>query len=223
MFQDDEGFWTHEDIVDLGSEVENMLVSALPDCYVVFLGGYVTDDRTFTLEVRIDDYELSESISIDMRKLKYTSDLATAYAKQFADMFICEYNNEVATTVEDCTNVLCNEAIRAGYISKDIPDVDDDVLENLYYKIHDKVIEIMMSENFGFDEDEAESYSRVAIRPFEDDDSYIIVEVGAEVSFEGQLELSVALDEVIEKFDPEAYFDMEDAGLSIAAVRKKCL
>lgn len=223
MFQDDEGFWTHEDIVDLGSEVESILVSALPDCYVVFVGGYVTDDRTFTLEVRIDDYELSESINIDMRKLKYTTDLTDVYAKQFADMFISEYKNEIATTVEDCTNVLCNEAIMAGYISGDISDVDDEVLENLYNKIHDKVINVMMSDDFGFEEDEAESYSKVVIRPFEDDDNYIIVEVGAEVGFEAQLALSVALDEVIEKFDPEAYFDMEDAGLSVAAVRKKCL
>lgn len=224
MFQDDDGFWTHEDMIDLESEVESILTSSLPECYVAVLDGYVAnDDRTFTLTARIDDYELTESIKIDMRKIKYISDLTAVYANQFADMFIAEYNNEFSNSVESATSVLSNEAIMANHISGDITDVDDDILETLYDVVHDKVIEVMMSDDFGFDSDEAESYSRVTIRPFENDDNYIIVEVGAEVSFEGQLMLCTALDEVIKKFDPESYFDMEDAGLSVAAVRKQCL
>ena len=97
------------------------------------------------------------------------------------------------------------------------------ISDHSYVKPKTLVVEVMMSDDFGFDAEEAEYYSRVTIRPFEDDDNYIMVEVGAEVGFEGQLMLCTALDEVIEKFDPESYFDMEDAGLSVAAVRKQCL
>ena len=225
MFQDDdEGFWTREDLIDLDSEVESILISSLPDCYVTVLDSYVSDDdRTFTLTARIDDYELVESIKIDMRKLKYTTDLASVYAKQFANMFIADYNNAISSSIESATTVLSNEAIRADHISGDITDVDDDILEDIYHAVHDKVIEFVMSDDFGFDAEDAEYYSRVTIRPFEDDDNYIMVEVGTEIDFEGQVMLCTALDEVIEKFDPESYFDMEDIGLSVAAVRKQCL
>ncbi len=224
MFQDDESFWTHEDLIYLISEVESILVSDMPDCYIHVPAAYVeNDDRTFTMEVQIDEYEFTESIKIDMRKIKRMEDLTAVYAKQFAKMFLDDYNEATSDSVETATDVLSNESIMAGHISGDITDVDNNILEEIYQAVHDKVIEVMMSDEFGFDAEEAESYSRVTIRPFEDDDSYIIVEVGAEVGFEGQLQLSVALDEVIEEFDPEAYFDMEDAGLSIAAVRKSCL
>lgn len=224
MFQDDEGFWTKDDLIYLISEVESILVSDLPDCYIHVPAAYVeNDDRTFTMEVQIDEYEFTESIKIDTRKLKYTTDLPEVYGKKFAKMFLDDYNEANSDSVETATEVLSNESIMAGHISGDITDVDDNILEDIYHAVHDKVIEVMMSDDFGFDADEAESYSRVTIRPFEDDDNYIMVEVGAEVGFEGQLMLCTALDEVIEKFDPESYFDMEDAGLSVAAVRKQCL
>jgi len=79
--------------------------------------------------------------------------------------------------------------------------------------IEKEVLAYMTSE--GFDEDEARSYSRVTVTK---DDGRIRCEVGAELSYDGLIDLANRLDSVISKFDRDAYFDADEPGIISAYV-----
>lgn len=66
------------------------------------------------------------------------------------------------------------------------------------------VKDVMMSPNFGFEEDEIEEYSVVEVT---EKDGKIKVEVRAELDYDGLIELCQALDPVVEKYDKNAYFE----------------
>lgn len=74
---------------------------------------------------------------------------------------------------------------------------------------------IMMSPEFGFDSKEARQYTAVEISDY---DGRTKVEVRAEVSFEGMLDIADALNPIIEKYDSQAYFDMEEPGIMNAFI-----
>lgn len=93
----------------------------------------------------------------------------------------------------------------------------DDVTDQLRDDLIQKLVDVMSSPNFGFSRNEAIDYSRVDIR-FDDDENRIEVEVGAEVSYDGLMQIAQELDPIIESYDHDAYFDAEDAGLLIAVI-----
>lgn len=93
----------------------------------------------------------------------------------------------------------------------------DDVTDQLRDDLIQKLVDVMSSPNFGFSRNEAIDYSRVDIR-FDDDENRIEVEVGAEVSYDGLMQIAQELDPIIESYDHDAYFDAEDAGLLIAFI-----
>lgn len=68
--------------------------------------------------------------------------------------------------------------------------------------------------SFGFEDKEVPLYSKIDIS--KNRDGYIIIEVGAELDYDGMLELGDALDPIVQKYDADAYFDMEDPGLMSA-------
>lgn len=93
----------------------------------------------------------------------------------------------------------------------------DDVTDQLRDDLMQKLVDVMSSPNFGFSRDEAIDYSRVDIR-FDDDENRIEVEVGAEVDYDGLMQIAQDLDPIIQSYDIDAYFDAEDAGLLIAFI-----
>lgn len=93
----------------------------------------------------------------------------------------------------------------------------DDVTDQLRDDLIQKLVDVMSSPNFGFSRNEAFDYSRVDIR-FDDDENRIEVEVGAEVDYDGLMQIAQDLDPVIQSYDKAAYFDAEDAGLLIAFI-----
>lgn len=103
--------------------------------------------------------------------------------------------------------------------SRKIRPVDElnDVTDQLRDDLIQKLVDVMSSPNFGFSRNEAIDYSRVDIR-FDDDENRIEVEVGAEVSYDGLMQIAQELDPIIESYDHDAYFDAEDAGLLIAYI-----
>ena len=88
----------------------------------------------------------------------------------------------------------------------------DAMLNNLKSDLHSAVIATMTSEEFGFDEREAEYYTRIEIRPDPDYDG-VTIEVGAELSYDGLDELREVLDKTLNKYVKHAYFDIAEPGI----------
>lgn len=108
------------------------------------------------------------------------------------------------------TNVTSSEKIRP---IDELNDVTDQLRDDLIQKL----VDVMSSTTFGFPRNEAIEYSRVDIG-FDDNEKRIEVEVGAEVSYDGLMRIAQELDPIIQSYDPDAYFDAEDAGLLIAVI-----
>lgn len=85
--------------------------------------------------------------------------------------------------------------------------------DSLKKDLEKAVLAYMTSE--GFDEKEARQYANVSVRK---DAEKITADVGAELSYDGLMDLSDKLDKVIIKYDPDAYFEAEDAGLLTAVI-----
>lgn len=113
-------------------------------------------------------------------------------------------------SVSSSTNVNSSEKIRP---IDELNDVTDQLRDDLIQKL----VDVMSSTTFGFTRNEAIEYSRVDIG-FDDDEKRIEVEVGAEVSYDGLMHIAQELDPIIQSYDPDAYFDAEDAGLLIAVI-----
>ena len=108
------------------------------------------------------------------------------------------------------TNVNSSENIRP---IDELNDVTDQLRDDLIQKL----IDVMTGPNFGFPRNDVLDYSRVDIR-FDDDENRIEVEVGAEVSYDGLMQIAQELDPIIESYDHDAYFDAEDAGLLVSVI-----
>lgn len=108
------------------------------------------------------------------------------------------------------TNVTSSEKIRT---IDELNDVTDQLRDDLIQKL----VDVMSSTTFGFTRNEAIEYSRVDIG-FDDNEKRIEVEVGSEVSYDGLMRIAQELDPIIQSYDPDAYFDAEDAGLLIAVI-----
>lgn len=98
----------------------------------------------------------------------------------------------------------------------------DDVTDQLRDDLIQKLMDVMSGPNFGFTRTDVLDYSRVDIR-FDDDENRIEVEVGAEVDYDGLMQIAQDLDPIIQSYDKAAYFDAEDAGLLIAFIPYKSL
>jgi len=89
--------------------------------------------------------------------------------------------------------------------------------QNVYNQIYNAAEEVMMSDDFGFPEDEVKDYLFVDVD--EDEDSYRI-EVRAEVSYEGMREIAGVLDPIVQKYDPYSYFDDVAPGIMDTYISK---
>lgn len=98
----------------------------------------------------------------------------------------------------------------------------DDVTDQLRDDLIQKLMDVMSGPNFGFTRTDVLDYSRVDIR-FDDDENRIEIEVGAEVDYDGLMQIAQDLDPIIQSYDKFAYFDAEDAGLLIAFIPYKSL
>lgn len=112
-----------------------------------------------------------------------------------------------------------NKSSITSSADKKIRPIDElnDVTDQLRDDLIQKLVDVMSSPNFGFSRNEAIDYSRVDIR-FDDDENRIEVEVGAEVDYDGLMQIAQDLDPIIQSYDKAAYFDAEDAGLLIAFI-----
>lgn len=87
------------------------------------------------------------------------------------------------------------------------------ICDGIHDVVYAELTDIMTSPEFGFERDEVADYIRVAAK-LEND--WIVVEVGAEVDFDGLSEICEKLTKVIAEYDPEAYFEPVDPGIAEA-------
>lgn len=81
--------------------------------------------------------------------------------------------------------------------------------------LKERAYELLQSEEMGFPEDEAKDYTVIELKPF---DNAIKVEVRAELTYDGMMELIDCLNPIVRSYDKESYFDMEDSGIAVAII-----
>lgn len=119
-----------------------------------------------------------------------------------------------------------NNSIKAVNKNKLTENTDIDLL---YKTLHlDQDLEEAMVEGVSkilyIEEDEVKDYCSIEFEEDEDNNDYVRVYFLAEVSYEeGTRVVDEYLDEVISKYDSEAYFEAETSGRWCALVRKECL
>lgn len=86
----------------------------------------------------------------------------------------------------------------------------EELMDQILSEIKSKLKEIMTSYEFGFPDNEWEDYSGADI--YLNNDGYFVVTVYAEVSYDGLVDIMDALNPIIEKYDPDAYFDTDTPG-----------
>lgn len=115
------------------------------------------------------------------------------------------------------------ECINSGAITSSIYDEADDIyssttsdiIPKLKEELKSAVTDTMLSEEFGFSENEVEQYSAVDVYV---KDNSIVCEIRAEVSFDGLMELCDNCNPVVEKYYKDAYFDPEEPGIATAYI-----
>lgn len=99
--------------------------------------------------------------------------------------------------------------IENKYDKTNIATVIDKIKEDITKTVH----KYMTSPEIGFPVDEVDDYTNISI---DINDSDVIIYVGAELSYEPLFNLSLELNKIIEKYDKNAYFDMEQPGRLVA-------
>lgn len=91
-------------------------------------------------------------------------------------------------------------------------DYVEDISE-IHQAIEKELKKIAVSPEFGFTEKEFKDYFRVdTFLPNED--GLARIEIGAEVSYEGLMDICDKLNNIVEKYDSNAYFEPVDPGIA---------
>lgn len=185
----------------------------------VILTGDVNDIRQYLCDVK--DGSFSEFITKSI-KSSYDSKCDNCGHSNRVKVTFPEFNKPFEDTEYECEN--CGAVNKLtdphaydedGYIiSSTISSNLDKIRAKLLKAVHD----VMTSSEFGFLDDEVEDYSAVEIVPV--NDNMIIIEVRAEVDYDGLWMLKEVCDPIIQKYYPDAYFDMETAGVMQAYISK---
>lgn len=123
---------------------------------------------------------------------------------------------KVAVNV-DCRDENCKKTQLLTFNKNNIKEnlVEDD-LQQLKVKIENEVEKYMTSE--GFEPDEVKDYSVVDIYFDSKERDTVIVEVRAELSYDGLFELGLRLNKIVAKYDKNAYFEPEEPGITTAYI-----
>ena len=92
-------------------------------------------------------------------------------------------------------------------------------LSTLKTKLINKVNKVLQKSEYGFDKDEIKDYIVVEVNKLNDEE--IKVEVRAELDYEAFNKLIDELDPIIQAYDNNSYFDMEDTGIAVAYINNK--
>lgn len=105
--------------------------------------------------------------------------------------------------------------IRCTTSSKKSRENADQIAYELLAAVTRKLRDIMQSPKFGYSAEEAKSYSNVDIHRAGE---RWCVEVRAEVTYGGFMDILPQLNPIVQEIDPDAYFDMEEPGIATSYV-----
>ena len=123
---------------------------------------------------------------------------------------IVEDKDEKYLYIRDGNGVLVKKAIKA----RDVMLVN----ETLEKELKDALKAYFMKK-YNDEELAEDDMEYVNISIVNDEDGYIRVNLGAEVDYDTLDEMCDVLNPIVQKYDEDAYFDMEDAGLATAFIR----
>lgn len=118
-------------------------------------------------------------------------------------------------SMEDINNYerqMCNPIIKNNMKEN----LAEDNLQQLKAEVENEVEKYMTSE--GFEPDEVKEYSAVDVYFDSKERDTAIVEVRAELSYDGLFELGLRLDKIVANYDEEAYFEPEEPGITTAYI-----
>lgn len=123
---------------------------------------------------------------------------------------------KVAVNV-DCRDENCKKTELLTFNENNIKEnlVEDD-LQQLKAEVENEVEKYMTSE--GFEPDEVKDYSAVDVYFDSKERDTAIVEVRAELSYDGLFELGLRLDKIVANYDEDAYFEPEEPGITTAYI-----
>lgn len=87
----------------------------------------------------------------------------------------------------------------------------DEIIEEIRQQVKQELKRIVTSPEFGFDEDDFKHDFRVDADLVSDHQARI--EVGAEVSYDGLIEICDRLNVVVQEYDKDSYFEPVDPGI----------
>ena len=141
-----------------------------------------------------------------------------AYAEFYPDDYDADDYDEIYSADNIKSNTVTSSTKPAN--SKDTrTSSGSGILKEIRDVCYNKLIKIMTSSSFGFDEDEAKDYAFVDTAY--DADNYVRIEVRAEVGYNSLMKIAAELDSIIQQYDSEAYFDPEEPGILVALVDLK--
>lgn len=205
---DPEMFFTRDDLDELNEAVLDYVSGQYPGQYKV-CDSYIDgpDNQDVHISIEDEDHVVYDGAAhIDMRKIRSGHDLAGRYAQYLAWRIIDsieEYRGLDEDDINSCSNV------SAATVS--VPRLDA-----LKDKFYNATIQAMNHSTIGYTLEEAGDYVHVDVTEVEG--GYIKIEVRAEVSFDGMMEISEVLDKLVEEIDETAYFDFDAPGIMYAYV-----
>lgn len=159
-----------------------------------------------------DQYDEFNDIIFDRESKceKYINDRSEVTNTDERDMIGIEADY-VTGAIKDIIETLPEEVIEEAKVEEAKKDIGELVLT-----LKQMAYEILQSDEMGFPEDEAKEFTVVELKNGEDND--IIVEVRAELDYDGMMNLVDYLNPVVKGYDKESYFDMVEPGIAQAVI-----
>ncbi len=214
---DPEQYFTKDDLVEFAQDVIDSIANSQD--ILLEISELSIDGKTITLGLTNESdgggFEDFVRFNVDMRKIRKPSDLMK-YTQLVAIQFIKAYNE--AISYDNIESDTVTSSIKPDRSNK-TTNSDSNILKEIRDVCYNKLIKIMTSSSFGFDEDEAKDYAFVDTAY--DADNYVRIEVRAEVSYNSLVKIAAELDSIIQQYDSEAYFDPEEPGILVALIDLK--
>lgn len=203
-------FFTKEELVELCNLVEDQLP---PDTHVI--DSWI-EDNVIHIEIETKDwYNYSNDTKIDFRKIKKPSDLFK-YVEPIAKDFNEQIQKDV-DSINSSKSIKCKKSINF--------DADlDSVVEEVQ-----ATARMCMIQEYGFSESDVDDYLHIS-KEYSEEYNATKIQVRAELSYGGLMDLCEALDPIVQKYDADSYFEPVTSGIieawvygdNIAAATNTC-
>ena len=171
---------------------------------VQYMASRETDKKEETKKYDINDNTKFVSYEPDMEGTYTMSDMKKVYNTKVSD----DYKKE-GLDFKDWLN----DMLKSGVY--EIVE-ENKSLSTLKSKLTDKINKILQTPEYGFEPNEISKYTVIEIKPLNDTETK--VEIRAELSYEALNGLIEELNPIVQQYDKEAYFDIEEPGIASAII-----